>query len=363
MLVGGPEITGSGSGCCQSAIIMTDPPSDEPPIYRSFPDLVATLEPILLHNGTSDDVARVLATNCASAERDGSQSHGLFRMPGYVKNLRSGFVDGRAVPHIRDAGTAYLHVDAGNGYARPALEAAMPRAIEKARSAGACVLAIGNAHHNGPLWLDVEPFAEVGLVALGVVNSVTYVVPHGGRKRLYGTNPMAFAVPRMDGQVLLFDQATAAMAHGEVAVAARENKLLPEGIGLDAAGLPTRSPKAILEGGALLPFGGHKGSSIAMMIDILAGALTGSNFSHQVDWSAHPGAESAHTGETIILIDPTRGTGSLGMFTQRIEDLVAAMVDAGQTRLPGERRLAARKLAAERGIAIAPAMWKQLMAL
>lgn len=216
---------------------------------------------------------------------------------------------------------------------------------------------------NGPLWLDVEPFAEVGLVALGVVNSVTYVVPHGGHKRLYGTNPMAFAAPRIDGQVLLFDQATAAMAHGEVAVAARENKLLPEGIGLDAKGLPTRSPKEILEGGALLPFGGHKGSSIAMMIDILAGALSGSNFSHQVDWSAHPGAESAHTGETIILIDPTRGNGSLRMFTQRIEDLVAAMVDAGQTRLPGERRLAARKLAAERGIAIAPAMWKQLMAL
>ncbi|TGR94968.1 Ldh family oxidoreductase, partial [Mesorhizobium sp. M2E.F.Ca.ET.209.01.1.1] len=107
-------------------------------------------------------------------------------------------------------------------------------AIDKARSAGACILAIGNAHHNGPLWLDVEPFAEAGLIALSVVNSVTYVVPHGGHKRLYGTNPMAFAVPRADGQVLLFDQATAAMAHGEVRIAARESKILPEGIGLDA---------------------------------------------------------------------------------------------------------------------------------
>ncbi|TGV63538.1 Ldh family oxidoreductase, partial [Mesorhizobium sp. M00.F.Ca.ET.158.01.1.1] len=97
---------------------------------------------------------------------------------------------------------------------------------------------------------------------------------------------MAFAVPRADGQVLLFDQATAAMAHGEVKAAARENKVLPEGIGLDASGLPTSSPQAILDGGALLPFGGHKGSSIAMMIDILGGALTGSNFSHQVNSSA-----------------------------------------------------------------------------
>ncbi|TIL83479.1 MAG: Ldh family oxidoreductase [Mesorhizobium sp.] len=342
---------------------MTDLASNEPSIYHSVPDLIATLESILLRNGTSDSVARVLATNCASAERDGSQSHGLVRMAGYVSNLRSGFVDGRAVPLIRDAGSAYLHVDARNGYARPALEAAMPQAIDKARSAGACVLAIGNSHHNGPLWLDVEPFAEAGLVALGVVNSVTYVVPHGGHKRLYGTNPMAFAVPRLDGQVLLFDQATAAMAHGEVAVAARENKLLPEGIGLDASGLSTRSPQAILDGGALLPFGGHKGSSIAMMIDILAGALSGSNFSHQVDWSAHPGAESAHTGQTIVLIDPTKGNGSLRIFTQRIEDLVAAMADAGQTRLPGERRLAARKLAAERGIAIDASTWKQLTAM
>lgn len=155
---------------------MTASLSREPAIYRSLPELIAMLEAILLRHGTSDSVARALATNCASAERDGSRSHGLFRMGGYVSNLKSGFVDGRAVPQIRDAGTGFLRADAGNGYARPALEAAMPQAIDKARSAGACVLAIGNAHHNGPLWLDVEPFAEAGLIALSVVNSVTYVV-------------------------------------------------------------------------------------------------------------------------------------------------------------------------------------------
>ncbi|TGT87421.1 MULTISPECIES: Ldh family oxidoreductase [unclassified Mesorhizobium] len=342
---------------------MTPSLSHEPAIYCSLPELIGMLETIFVRNGTSDSVARVLAANCASAERDGSRSHGLFRMAGYVSNLKSGFVDGRAVPQIQDAGAAFLRADAGNGYARPALEAAMPQAIDKTRSAGACVLAIGNAHHNGPLWLDVEPFAEARLIALSVVNSVTYVVPHGGHKRLYGTNPMAFAVPRADGQVLLFDQATAAMAHGEVKAAARENKVLPEGIGLDASGLPTSSPQAILDGGALLPFGGHKGSSIAMMIDILGGALTGSNFSHQVNSSAYPGADSAHTGQTIILIDPTKGNGSLGMFTGRIEELVEAIAEAGQTRLPGERRLAARKLAAERGIAIEAETWKQLRAL
>ncbi len=293
----------------------------------------------------------MLARNCAAAECDGAESHGLFRMPGYVSTLRSGWVDGRAVPTVDQAGPAFLRVDARNGFAQPALAAAAPLAVERAREAGACVIGLHDSHHFGALWLDVEPFAEQGLVALAVVNSMAVVVPQGGKSPVFGTNPMAFAAPRATGYPLVFDQAASTKAHGDVRIAAQEGQDVPDGVGVDRNGHPTRDPNAILDGGALLPFGGHKGASIAMMIEVLSAALTGGLFSFEVDWSHHPGAQTPRTGECVILIDPAK-TGSLSRFTQRMEDLIAAMRAAGQERLPGERRFANRERSLRDGVSI-----------
>lgn len=244
----------------------------------SLEALTGLLEKIFLRQGTSADVARVLAQNCASAERDGAHSHGVFRIPGYVSTLQSGWVNGQAVPVVEDVASGFVRVDAGNGFAQPALAAARALLVEKARSAGIAVLAIRNAHHFAALWPDVEPFAYEGLVALSVVNSMTCVVPHGADRPLFGTNPIAFAAPRADGEPIVFDLATSAIAHGDVQIAARKGERLPEGMGVDSLGQPTQDPKAILEGGALLPFGGHKGSALSMMVELLAAALTGGIF-------------------------------------------------------------------------------------
>ncbi len=316
-----------------------------------FDELCDLLVAVFMRHGTSPDVAATLARNCAAAERDGAESHGVFRMPGYVSTLRSGWVDGRAVPIVEEAGPAFLRVDARNGFAQPALAAAAPLAIVRARQAGACVIGLYGSHHFGALWLDVEPFAEQGLVALAVVNSMAVVVPHGGRSPVYGTNPMAFAAPRAAGHPLVFDQAASTMAHGDVKIAAKEGRDLPDGVGLDRDGHPTRDPNAILDGGALLPFGSHKGASIAMMIEVLSAALTGGMFSFEVDWSHHPGAQTPCTGECVILIDPAK-TGSLARFTHRVEDLIAAMRAAGQERLPGDRRFANRERSLRDGVPI-----------
>ncbi len=317
-----------------------------------FVELCELLAEIFTRHGTSPEVAAALARNCAAAQRDGAESHGVFRMPGYVSTLRSGWVDGRAVPVVEDAGPAFLRVDARNGFAQPALAAAAPLAIARAHRAGACVIGLHDSHHFGALWLDVEPFAEQGLVALAVVNSMAVVVPHGGSSPVFGTNPMAFAAPRATGHPLVFDQAASTMAHGDVRIAAREGRDLPDGVGLDRDGDPTRDPNAILDGGALLPFGGHKGACIAMMIEVLSAALTGGSFSFEVDWSNHPGAQTPRTGECVILIDPAK-TGSLARFTRRVEDLIAAMRAAGQERLPGDRRYANRERSVHGGIPIA----------
>ncbi|MCI3945153.1 lactate dehydrogenase [Pseudomonas syringae] len=335
--------------------------ADEPVSTVSFLQLTDLLRRIFLAHGTSPEVAGVLAENCASAQRDGSHSHGIFRIPGYLSSLASGWVDGKAVPAVEDVGAAFVRVDAGNGFAQPALAAARPLLIDKARSAGIAILAIRNSHHFAALWPDVEPFAEQNLVALSMVNSMTCVVPHGARQPLFGTNPIAFAAPRTGGEPIVFDLATSAIAHGDVQIAAREGRLLPEGMGVDRAGRPTEDPHAILDGGALLPFGGHKGSALSMMVELLAAGLTGGNFSFGFDWSGHPGAQTPWTGQLLIVIDPDKGSGQ--HFAERSEELVRQLHGAGQERLPGDRRYLERASSMAHGIPVAEADLERLRVL
>jgi len=326
-----------------------------------FAELAELLRQIFLRHGTSEEVAQVLSHNCASAQRDGSHSHGIFRIPGYLSSLASGWVDGKAVPVVEDVSAAFIRVDAANGFAQPALAAARGLLIEKVKSAGIAILAIRSSHHFAALWPDVEPLAEQGLVALSVVNSMTCVVPHGARKPLFGTNPIAFAAPRAGGQPIVFDLATSAIANGDVQIAAREGRMLPAGMGVDRSGQPTEDPKAILDGGALLPFGGYKGSALSMMVELLAAGLTGGNFSFEFDWSAHPGAQTPWTGQLLIVIDPDKGSGQ--SFALRSEELVRQMHGVGQQRMPGDRRYLQRAESLANGIEISVADWKQLQAL
>ncbi|MCU9531957.1 Ldh family oxidoreductase [Pseudomonas mosselii] len=336
-------------------------PSTGPVVRVPFNELRALLQSIFERHGCSAAVAAVLAHNCASAQRDGAHSHGVFRIPGYVSTLASGWVDGRAEPQVTDLAPAYLRVDAKGGFAQPALAAARPLLVEKTRTAGIAVLAIHNSHHFAALWPDVEPFADEGLVALSVVNSMTCVVPHGARKPLFGTNPIAFAAPCAGHDPIVFDMATSAMAHGDVQIAARAGERLPPGMGVDAEGQPSTDPKAILEGGALLPFGGHKGSALSMMVELLAAALTGGNFSWEFEWSGHPGAKTPWTGQLIIVIDPSKAEGE--RFALRSRELVEQMQAAGLTRMPGERRYREREVAGREGVALSEREWGELRGL
>lgn len=324
----------------------------------AFTELVALLRAAFERHGVAPGVAAVLAHNCATAEQDGAHSHGVFRLKGYLATLASGWVDGRAVPQVEDIASGYVAVDAAGGFAQPALQAARPLLIEKARTAGIAVLAIRNSHHFAALWPDVEPFAEQGLVALSVVNSMTCVVPQGAQRPVFGTNPVAFAAPRASGDPIVFDLATSALAHGDVQIAAREGHALPAGSGVDRHGAPTCDPQQVLDGGALLPFGGHKGSALSMMVELLSAALTGGHFSFEFDWSRHPGAQTPWTGQLVIVIDPTRraGTG----FAERADTLVAQMRAAGVERLAGERRYLNRRKAARDGIPLSDEQLAQL---
>src|SRR5258708_5796514 len=202
---------------------------------------------ILRASGMSPDNADVIAGRIVVAERDGAKGHGLLRLPGYIASLKSGWVDGHATPTVEDTAPGVVAVDAQNGFAQIALAAGHAPLLAKARANGVAVLLIRNSHHFSALWPDVEPIAEAGLVALAFVNARSRVVPHGGRQKLFGTNPMAFACPRRAGPPLVWDQASSVRAQGDVLLAAKHGETLPPGIGFDAAGAPTPHPHAILD--------------------------------------------------------------------------------------------------------------------
>ena len=327
----------------------------------SCDDLAVLLAAIFRKHGCNDEVATILAANMAGAERDGAHSHGIFRVNGNLGSLDSGWVDGKAVPVLDDVAPGMLRGDGRNGFSLPLLEAARAPLMAKAKTNGVAVLTVRNAHHFSAVWPDIEPFAREGFVALAMVNSMASVVPHGGHRKLYGTNPMGFAAPRARGEPLVFDQASSGWSNGDVQIARREGRMLPEGIGVDRDGKPTTDPEAVLEGGALLPFGGHKGSSIAMLMEIMGAALAGGDYSFEIDWSGHPGAATPHGGQTYILIDPSRG--QVRTFTERMETLITAIHDAGQDRLPGDRRYANRRESMLHGIVIPASELERLRAL
>ncbi|HEY9213069.1 MAG TPA: Ldh family oxidoreductase [Ancylobacter sp.] len=327
----------------------------------AYDELKDLLFDVFMNNGTSREVAKILATNCAGCERDGALSHGIFRIPGYVASLRTGWVDGRAIPEIDIVSPSFIRIDARNGFAQPTLAAAAGAITGAVEGTGIAVVATRNSHHFSALWPDVEPLARKGLMAITFVNGLANVVPHGGRASVYGTNPIAFATPVAGGEPLVVDQATSVMANGEVKLHALANRSLPAGTGIDSAGNPTTDPHALLAGGALNTFGGYKGSSIALMVELMAGALTGGQLSFENDFGDCVGAQTPKAGQLLIVIDPERGGN--GTYANRVALLCKRLVDAGQERLPGERRYKNRAQALAHGITIAEGKLEELRAL
>jgi delta1-piperideine-2-carboxylate reductase len=238
------------------------------------------------------------------------------------------------------------------------LWASAPLLRKKARNQGISAVTIRNSHHFAAVWPDIEPFAAEGFIALAMVNGRQRMVVWGGKRKLLGTSPMAFACPRPGRLPLVWDQASSVMAQGEILLAAQRGQMVPEGIGLDRDGRPTTDPRAVLDGGSILPFGGHKGSSIAFMIEILAGALTSGSFGFEDRSHEYPGAETPKAGQTMILIDPLRVPGN--RYFERIEGLFEAIAASGVDRLPAERRYLRRDQALRDGISVSNRNWTTL---
>jgi delta1-piperideine-2-carboxylate reductase len=302
----------------------------------SLEDIYNLANKTLLANGCDEETSNILSDLIMKAERDGSLSHGLFRLPAYVAGLKSGKINGKNRPKISKITPSVVKVDGNNCLAPMVLNKSLPELIKAAQENGVAVLSITNSHHMAAMWPETEAIAEEGLVAFACTSYKPAVAPAGSIKPLFGTNPISFAWPRKNKPPVVYDMATASMAMGEVQVAKREGHKVPLGTGLTKDGKDTTDPAEIADGGVLLPFGGYKGSGIAMMVELLAGALVGDNFSYETAEKDNNDGGPPSGGEFILAISPEKLSNS--DWDAHSSKFFEKMKSMGDVRLPGERR-------------------------
>jgi (2R)-3-sulfolactate dehydrogenase (NADP+) len=302
--------------------------------------------------------ARSVARALAQAEIDGQKGHGLSRVPSYGGQSKSGKVDGHAVPEAKQTRPGSLMVDAKHGFAFPAFDLAIARLPEMANTTGIAAAGFTRSHHAGVIGHHVEKLAEVGLVALAFGNTPKAMAPWGGRQPLFGTNPIAFAVPHRGHSPIVVDMALSQVARGKILTAAQKGEAIPEGWAVDESGRRTTDAKAALKG-ALQPIGGAKGAALALMVEVLAVTLTGARFGFEA--SSFFDAEGAPpgVGQFLIAIDPAAFGGG-NVFNDRMAALAAMIEGDGDARLPGSRRIALRATAAREGVSVDAKLLEQV---
>jgi (2R)-3-sulfolactate dehydrogenase (NADP+) len=303
----------------------------------------------LVAAGATTANATSAAAALVAAELDGLPSHGLSRLPFYAEQISRGKVNGTAVPTLSRPAAAMLRVDAHGGLAFPAIDLGFAAVRGVARENGLIGIGIANSHHAGVVGHHVERLAMQGLVAIAFANTPAAIAPWGGTRGIFGTNPIAFACPRRSGLPLVIDLSISIVARGKLLIAAGKGESIPPGWALDKAGNPTTDAQAALAG-TIVPIGGAKGAALALMVEILAAGLTGSQFGFEASSFFDAEGPPPRTGQLFIVLDPGALAGP--SFCDRIETLCGAMLADPAVRLPGERRLASRSQLARDGIPV-----------
>jgi (2R)-3-sulfolactate dehydrogenase (NADP+) len=324
----------------------------------SLADAEALIASALERSRTRSDNARTVAKALVLAEADGIKTHGLMRAPLYCAQAKKGKVDGFATPAVTRPRPGVAVIDANNGFAYPAIDLAVSSLPQMAASSGIAATGIGRSHHCGAAGHHAERLANAGLVALFFANGPAAMAPWGGRRAVFGTNPIAFACPLPGRQPIVVDLSLSKVARGNVLAAAKKGEPIPEGWALDSEGRPTTDANAALEG-TMVPLGDAKGTALALMVELIAAGMTGSNFA--ADASSYFDAEGppSMTGQFIIAMDPSAFATGVERFAQ----LARAIEEDNGARLPGARRYALRKRAEADGIAISDALLTEIQSL
>ena len=310
--------------------------------------------------GASKSMALAAAKALVAADTEGLATHGASRVALYAQHVREGRVDGKAKPKIVKRKGATCLVDARGGLAYEASAIAVKEALSRAKRYGVAFAGVTNSHHFGAAGYHLRPIAEAGLVGLAFTNSPSAINTWGGKRAFYGTNPVAAIFPRKNAAPVVVDLSLTEVVRGKIMLYAKEGKPIPLGWALDRDGNPTTDAQAALTG-SLAAIGGLKGTMLALVVEVLCCALTGAAFSFENDSYFEPGGKP-RIGHAILAIDPEALAGGAAYF-ERLEVMIARMLEDEGVRLPGARRHAAVAEANARGIDVPQALLEELQRL
>lgn len=309
--------------------------------------------------GTPRDIATFVADSLVDANLAGHDSHGVLRLPGYCGSLNVGDIipGARATLIKRDRASAI--VDGTLGWGQPALQLAAETTVELARECGLGGTVVRRCYHVGRVAPYVEHIARSGLIGIAMSNAGPGVAPFGGRQRVLGTNPFAWSMPiGGDADPLTFDIATAAIAEGKLRVARASHRTIATGMLVDVEGVSSQDPDDFFAGGAILPFGGHKGNGISILAQMLGRALAG------MDTTEFEGPRGAN-GPVVIAIDPACFT-SPDEFRSEVAAQAKLITDStpaegySEVLLPGEIERRTERERRSTGIPIPETTWAEL---
>lgn len=334
----------------------------------SFAQLQSFMNAALQDAGLPSADANKIATLMAEADLQGSDGHGVIRLPQYVKRIKAGGINTRPNIHVVSERAAMAVVDGDNGMGHLVMSFAAELAIAKARSAGVAWVGARHSNHAGPASLYVRmPIAHDMIGLYFAVGNANHLPPWGGMEMLLSTNPIAVGVPGADGQPVVLDMATTVAAYGKVKAKAKRGEMMPEGWMIDRQGQPLLDPKRAEEG-FLLPIGGHKGYGLALIVGLLAGTLNGAAMGKNVVDFNHDDVTPTNTGQSMLVID-LKAFGDPAFFKAAVANLVndihnsQRLPGVDKIWLPGEQSELRRKTYAASGIPISANLLTDLDAL
>ena len=285
------------------------------------------------------------------AECDGIRTVGLGYLPLYCGHLQVGKLKGDASPQHEQIAPSVIRSNADTGFAHAAYAEAESDFYALAQQQGIACLSIIDSYSAGVVGWFVARMAQNGLIGLGFANSPSAVAPAPEASPFFGTNPMAFAVPRNDEPPIVADMATSQVALVTIKKHAAEGREIPLGWGYDKDGNPTTNASAVIDGGALAPAGGYKGMLLGLLVDVLAGVLSGPNCSFQAPVFKNNTGGEPKVGQLFIAISPSRfGADGNDVFAARLETMLSALASEPGVRLPGVRRHQTRHEVEQNGV-------------
>ncbi len=302
--------------------------------------------------GVPHDEAKLVAESLVQTSVWGIDSHGVLRLTHYLRRMTIGSIKAASTPVVLRTGpvTAQVHGEDGLGIVHATL--AMEEAIDMAKRSGVGVVGVGHSSHCGAVGLYTRMAAREHLIGIGMTHSSAIVVPHGGRHKYFGTNPISFAFPRVGGEPLCLDMATSQVAWNKILNARIEGHALEPGLAVDGDGNPTTDPAKAQAGIALGgPTYGYKGYGLAFAIDLLCGVMNAMTFGRHINSMYEELDRPRKIGHLLMALDPGRFAGGAALEAT-VDAVIADLKTQGEILFPGEPELIEEKERRMKGIPI-----------